>query len=129
MNLPTLREDNGTLALLHYSQLLNFIGFLGLIIPLILWSTKKTEIKGMDEHGKNVINFQLSLLIYNLIFFVLFAFSVFMSFFLIGFVFIAILLVLAIPLVILLIIYPIIGGIRAGNGEIYKYPMTIKFIH
>lgn len=128
MNLSTLKEDNSTLSLLHYSQLLNFIGPFGLIVPIILWSTKKNEIKGMDEHGKHVINYQLSLLLYSTIFFILFFFSIVLTFFLIGFIFIAILIVIAIPLSILLIVYPIIGGISAGNGVFYKYPMTIKFI-
>jgi uncharacterized Tic20 family protein len=123
-----LKEDNSTLALLHYSQLLNFFGFFGLIIPLILWSSKKNEIKNMDEHGKHVLNFQLSLLLYSFILAFLFLISFILMFILIGFILIAILSLIAIPLGILFIIYPIIGGIAASKGEFYKYPFTIKFI-
>ena len=124
----TLKEDNSTLALLHYSQLLNFFGFFGIIIPVILWSTKKTEIKGMDEHGKHVINYQLSMLLYGVIYAMLFFISILLTFIFIGFVFIIILSIIGIPLALLLIVYPIIGGIAASKGEFYKYPLTIKFI-
>ncbi|QWX84508.1 DUF4870 domain-containing protein [Cellulophaga sp. HaHaR_3_176] len=124
----SLKYDDSTLALLHYSQLLNFIGFLGIIIPVILWSTKKKEIQGMDEHGKHVINYQLSMLLYVIIYFILFFLSMILTLVLIGYVFIIILCLIGIPLALLLIVYPIIGGIAASKGTLYKYPLTIKFI-
>ncbi|MBA6316050.1 DUF4870 domain-containing protein [Cellulophaga baltica] len=124
----TLKEDHSTLALLHYCQLLNFFGFFGIIIPVVLWSTKKNEIKGMDEHGKHVINYQLSMLLYGVIYAMLFVISILLTFVFIGFVFIIILSILGIPLALLLIVYPIIGGIAASKGEFYNYPLTIKFI-
>ncbi len=57
----TLSEDKGYLAALNLSSL-GFIMFplLGVILPLILWITKKDKIKGINEAGKNVINFQIS---------------------------------------------------------------------
>ena len=64
----TLREDRQTLMLTHLSQLLDLItGFGGFIVPLVVWLTKKDEIYGMDEHGKSIINFQLSMFLYALI--------------------------------------------------------------
>ncbi len=123
-----LVEDNSTLALLHYSQLLNFFGFFGLIIPLLLWTTKKNKIENMDEHGKHVINFQLSLLLYSFIFSTLLFVSFLLMVILIGFVLITILCILAISMGILLIIYPILDGIAVSKGEFYKYPLTINFI-
>jgi len=125
----TLKEDNSTLALLHYSQLLNLFGFFGIVVPVILWATKKQEIQGMDEHGKHVINYQLSMLLYGAIFAILFFVSIILTFLLIGFIFLIILCIIGIPLALLLIIYPIIGGIAASKGEFYKYPLTIKFIN
>ncbi|MBU2998185.1 DUF4870 domain-containing protein [Cellulophaga baltica] len=128
MNDDFLKEDNSTLALVHYSQLLNFFGFFGLIVPLILWTTKKEEIKGMDAHGKHILNYQLSLLLYSFIFGFLFFISFILMFVLIGFIIMGILSLVAIPLAILLIIYPILGGVSASKGEFYKYPLTINFI-
>ena len=57
----TINEDNGFLAALNLSSL-GFILFplLGIIIPLILWISKKDKIKNINKTGKCVLNFQLS---------------------------------------------------------------------
>jgi uncharacterized Tic20 family protein len=57
----TVNEDNGFLTALNLSSL-GFILFplLGIIIPLILWISKKDKIKNINKTGKSVINFQLS---------------------------------------------------------------------
>lgn len=73
------KENRQMLLVLHLSQLLNIIsGFGGLIVPLILWQVKKDEIINIDEQGKQIVNFQLSMLIYAVI-------SVVLFFILIGF--------------------------------------------
>ena len=60
-----MREDNQLLVITHLSQLVTLItGFGSLLIPLILWLTQKEKVYQMDTHGKNIINFQLSLIIY-----------------------------------------------------------------
>ncbi len=111
-----LREDKQQLVILHLSQLLDYVtGFGGLIVPLILWLVQKDKIYGMDEHGKMVVNFQLSLLLYAIISSVLI---------LIG---IGILMLIAIG--ILGLIIPIINAVRANNGQEPSYPLTIRFIN
>ncbi len=57
----TINEDNGFLTALNLSSL-GFILFplLGIIIPLILWISKKDKIKNINKIGKSIINFQLS---------------------------------------------------------------------
>ncbi|MCK5677971.1 MAG: DUF4870 domain-containing protein, partial [Flavobacteriaceae bacterium] len=63
-----MREDRQTLMLTHLSQLLDLVtGFGGFIVPLIIWIMKKDEIYDMDEHGKSILNFQLSMFIYAII--------------------------------------------------------------
>jgi len=126
--MQSFREDYSAISLMHYSQLLNFIGPFGLIIPLVLWSSKKLEIKDMDIHGKNVINFQISLLIYIIVFFLLLFVSFILALVLIGFIFMFLLSIVGIALFLLTIVPPILGGLAASRGEIYKYPMSIKFI-
>ena len=110
-----MKVDKQLISVTHFSQLLSYItGFGGLIVPLIIWSLKKDEIHELDEHGKRIINFQLSLIIYVII-------SVIFSFILIG----------IIPLIILGIlgfIFPIINGIKASNGQQPHYPLSINFI-
>ena len=54
-------EDNNVLLLLNLSQL-GFIAFplLGILIPLIIWTSKKDKIKDADQVGKSILNFQIS---------------------------------------------------------------------
>jgi hypothetical protein len=101
--------------LLHFSLLAGFVvPFAGLIVPIIIWQLKKTEFPEIDAHGKVVVNWMISLIIYGAVCFLL-------SFILIG-----------IPLLIVLgalaVIFPIIGGIKANNGELWKYPLSIPFL-
>ncbi len=122
-----LQEDYSSISLMHYSQLLNFLGPLGIIIPIVLWSSKKEHIKEMDIHGKAVINFQISLLLYSLIFFILLFISAFLTFFFIGFLLMPLLFVVGLVLILLIIIPPILGGLAASNKRFYKYPLSITF--
>lgn len=100
---------------IHLSQYAGWIiPFAGLLLPIILWQTKKNEMPDIDEHGRNVANWLISSILYLLVF-------GFLSFLLIGLPF---LLVVGL----LLLIYPIIGGIKANNGEVWKYPGAIPFL-
>ena len=111
-----MRNDNQLIVITHLSQLLDFItGFGGFIIPLILWLTNKEKVYTMDEHGKSIINFQLSMLIYAII-----------SIPLILALGLGILLLIGIGLICL--IFPIINAIKASNGETPHYPLSINFI-
>jgi uncharacterized protein len=100
---------------LHLSQLAGYIiPLLGLIAPIVIWQIKKEEYPILDVHGKVVVNWIISELIYAAIGFVL-------MFVVIGIPILAVLGVLA-------IVFPIIGGIKANNGELWHYPMTINII-
>lgn len=111
-----MREDKSFLMLIHLSQLITLVvGFGSLILPLILWATNKEKVYQLDEHGKEIINFQLSILIYSLISIPLI--------FLFG---LGILILIVIGLI--SIIYPIINAIKASNGEPIDYPFSLRFI-
>lgn len=70
----------------------------------------------MDEQGKEVVNFQISILIYA-------AVSALLILVLIGFFLLAV-------VALINIIFPIIYGLRAKDGEeIIRYPLTIRFIN
>ncbi|WP_116524137.1 DUF4870 domain-containing protein [Seonamhaeicola aphaedonensis] len=111
-----MRKDNQLIVLTHLSQLISLvIGFGSLIVPLILWATQKEKVYQMDEHGKNIINFQLSLLVYFIIcipLILLFGLGI------LGFI----------VLGIVSFVFPIINAIKANNGEVPKYPLTFNFI-
>jgi len=117
VNRTLKREDKSLLIITHLSQLLYYItGFGGLIVPLILWLTQKDKVIGMDEHGKSIVNFQLTLLLLTIL-------SI-PAIFLLGLGIISL-----IFLAIIGFILPIINAIRANNGESPSYFMTIKFIN
>lgn len=47
---------------LHFSILAGFLFPLaGLVAPIVIWQLKKTELPGIDVHGKVVVNWILSL--------------------------------------------------------------------
>lgn len=111
-----MRQDNQLIVIAHLSQLVTLVtGFGSLIIPLILWVTQKDKVYQMDEHGKNIINFQLSLIVYCIICVPL------IFLFCLGYLGL-------IALGILSIVYPIINAIKASNGEIPTYPLSLNFI-
>ena len=103
-------------AFCHASALLGvFIHFPGhLLPPLLIWLLKRDESPELDAHGKEAVNFQISMLIYN-------AIAAIFCLVLIGFVFLAILWVLN-------AVFVIIAAIQASDGKFYRYPMTIRFI-
>lgn len=128
-----------------------FIPLGNFIFPVIIWSIKKQESKFVDYNGKQIINFQLSLLVYSLLLIIIAiplllytvfsgidfnsidAFNNMESQFTTGKIsgIAAIAIIAAILLVTLkvieffLIIY---ASVKNSNGENYNYPFTIKFI-
>ena len=101
--------------IMHLSQLANLILFpIGIVIPIVIWQTQKDKIPALDAHGKMVTNFMISMTIY------LFA-SLILMFVLIGFLLLPVLGIIG-------IVFPIIGGIKANNGELWEYPLAIKFL-
>jgi len=108
--------------LCHLSALAGFVIPFGHILgPLIVWQIKKNEFPSVDIHGKAALNFQITVTI--AVFVGGFAAAI-LAFIGIGF--------LLFPLVMLLglagLILAIIAGIKASNGEEYKYPCTIEFV-
>ncbi|MHA3044892.1 DUF4870 domain-containing protein [Riemerella anatipestifer] len=114
LNFSQMKEDKDMLFLLHLSQLFNLItGFGGLIAPILIWAFKKDEIQGINEQGKEVINFQITMFLGILV-------SIPLCFILIGFLFISI-------IALLMIIVPIIQAIKSKDNQSVRYPLTIRF--
>ncbi len=90
------------------------IPFGNIIGPLVIWQIKKDQLPGLDVHGRNATNWIISSLIYGVISGIL------------------ILVVIGIPMLIALmacgIAFPIIAAVKANNGEVWKYPLTIEFV-
>jgi len=72
------QEDKGQLNLLNLSALTLLINpFLGTIIPLALWITKRDKIEHVDETGKKLLNFQITMLILASLAIILFVVTIF----------------------------------------------------
>ena len=109
--------EKQTGLLLHLSQLANIvIPPAGIIAPIVIWQVNKDKMPALDAHGKMVTNWIISSVIYWAISFVL------LFVFFLG-------LIPMLGLVIAGIAFPIIGALKANNnGELWEYPLTIKFL-
>jgi len=111
-----LTADEKQMAMFcHLSAFAGLIIPFGTIIgPLIIWLMKKDQSEYIDYHGKEVLNFQITMAI-------AFVISFLLMFILIGFFLLA-------GLAIFELIVIIIGGIKANDGVRYQYPFSIRFI-
>ena len=114
---PTLSDEAcKTASLVHLSALIgllgNGIGFL--LGPLVVWMLKRDTDPFIDEHGKEAVNFQLTMFITAIV-------SAVLIVVLVGFLLLAL-------VGIAMVVFPIIAAMKARNGEMYHYPATIRFI-
>lgn len=101
--------------LIHFSVFAGYaVPIAGLIVPIVLWQIKKDEMPSVDGHGKMVLNFVLSTMLYGIV-------CIPLTFVLIG---IPLLIALSIAAVVL----PIIGGVKANDGILWQYPLIINFV-
>ena len=139
-------------ALIHLSTFLKYVfPFANFFAPLLLWTFNK-EKPFIDNHGKQAINFQFSLLLYTVLliliclpFIIIFATDFISLMELIdhssrdiriseiknitGYVVLFCLLgLLLFSLFIFELITVITATVKASNGELYKYPLSIPFI-
>jgi hypothetical protein len=109
--------------LCHLSALAGFIGVpLGNVLgPLIVWQIKKNEFPSVDVHGKAALNFQITILIAGLVTGAAFFVGVLIC---VGWLLLPALILIGLAA----LIFPIIAGIKANNGEDYKYPFSLELI-
>ncbi|WP_337884805.1 DUF4870 domain-containing protein [Fischerella thermalis] len=119
----------------HLSALGGFIiPFGSVLIPLIIWLTQKEKHPFIDEQGKESVNFQLSLIIYVLVFVIFlqiltpfllallprdyssFSFAVFTPY------------LFSMAVMLFQLIMAIIAGVRAYNGQSYRYPFNLRLL-
>jgi len=101
-------SDRNMAVLGHLGSLL-----ISFVAPLVLMLTKGKESAFVHAHAVNSLNFQVSLLIYVLVAYVL-------TIILIGFLVYILLFAIA-------IIFPILAAVKASNGESFNYPLAIRF--
>jgi len=99
------------------AHLLSFVAaylFLGFVAPLIVLLVFGPRSAFVRANAVESLNFNLSWLLYGIV-------AVILAIVLIGFV---ILIVLGIAYLVLVIV----ASVKANNGEVYRYPATIRFV-
>ena len=112
------QDKEKVLAVISHLGGLVVICFLPIIIPFCVWIFKGAESTFVNQQSKEALNFQLSLIIYEvacgILFFTIIA---------IPFVYIAMTV-----FVITNVICSIIGAVKTSRGITYKYPMNLRLI-
>ena len=100
-------------ALMHLSQLLWWTGA-GIIAPIVLWILGREQSTEIDKHGKVIINWMLSAMIFGAVFYLL-------TFLFVGW--------LLLPIHgLLTLVFPILGTIKALNKQVWEYPLSFEFL-
>ena len=97
----------------HLSAFVSFVGIPSLIGPLAVWLLQRDD-PYVDYHAKEALNFNISFLIYGIV-------SAVLIIFLIG-------LILLPAVLITWFVLVIVAAVKAGAGERYRYPLTIRFV-
>jgi uncharacterized Tic20 family protein len=98
----------------HLSALSGFVIPFGNVIgPLVIWQMKK-DMPFVVDQGKEALNFQITVIIAVFV-------CILLSFIVIG--------MLLLPVVgIGALVLTVIAGIKANNGEAYRYPFALRLI-
>ncbi|RUO39887.1 hypothetical protein CWE15_09045 [Aliidiomarina taiwanensis] len=99
--------------LMHLSLLIGLVlPIVGLIVPLILWLTKKDN-NYIDQNGRIIVNWLISYAIYAFVSMLL------------------ILIIIGAPMLVALavchVVFAIMGALKAKDGILWHYPLSIKF--
>ena len=113
VNSTSKNSDNTMPIVTHLMGLLvYFVGPFAFIGPLVVMLSSEDKI--VRNHARVALNWQLSLLIYSFI-------SAILILLIIGFL-------LLFALTVLNLIFVIVGTIKASEGNIWEYPLTIPFL-
>ena len=101
--------------LIHLSMYAGYVVPLaGIVVPVTLWLMKRSESRNIDEHGRSVLNLNLSLLLYALL-------ALPLCFLGVGYV-------LMIAIGFCALVFPLVGAVRAHAGETFEYPGVVQFL-
>lgn len=114
---PGVRPEDKSLAMLCH-LLGIFTGFIG---PLIVWLVKKDQSAFIAHHGRESLNFQLTVMLVML--------CLTSATFILMFVVVGIVLVPVLFLVpILALVAEIMAAVAAQNGEWHRYPCCLRMV-
>ncbi|MDR8018192.1 DUF4870 domain-containing protein [Nesterenkonia aerolata] len=88
--------------------------FLSWLVPLVLWLVFRQRSRMLDDHGKEALNFQITL-------FIAYVVGMITTFILIGFLILFLAWLLS-------IIFSIMAAVAAYDRRPFRYPISIRFI-
>lgn len=104
----------GLCTILHLSAIAGyFVPFANFVIPMVIWILKKYEAPDIDRCGREVLNFNVTMLI-------AFAVSWLLMFVLVGFLLFPVLWIYG-------LVVTIIAAVRTNDGQHYRYPLCLRF--
>ena len=103
-------QDEKTMALL--AHVLSLV--VGIIAPLVIYFIKKDESAYVAAQAKESLNFQISILIYAIV-------AIPLCFILVGFLILG-------AVAIGSLVFVIMATIKASEGKMFRYPLTIRLI-
>lgn len=115
------RDDSNAWALAaHLSALLSLVIGFPFVGPLVVYLVKKDD-PFVRRHAAEALNFNLSVMLYAI---VLGLATLVLIFFVVGLALIPVLLLLAL----LWLVFICVAAVKAGQGEDYRYPLTIRLV-
>lgn len=115
--LDVSRKERGWAVGCHLVGLIGVVWPLpavGLIATLLFWLICRGAGVFIERHGREAVNFQLSMLIYATV-------CVLLSLAGVG-------VVLLLPLAVFQVVCVVIAGVKASDGAAFRYPVSIRFI-
>lgn len=91
--------------------------FVPLLVALIVWQATKSDGPFVDDHGREAVNFQISLVVLTL------------ALVLLAIPTCGVGALLLIPLQVVNIVALILAAVQAGRGNYYRYPLCFRFLH
>ncbi len=114
---PSVTSDVRTYALLmHLTPLLGLVlPVVSVAAPVIMWQVRRTSSPFIDDHGREAVNFHISLMVYALA-------GIPLS------VFCGVGVGVWVAAGILAVFGMVMASIAAHNGEYYRYPMCLRWV-
>jgi uncharacterized Tic20 family protein len=135
---PWNMDTNSFCMLMHLSQFASSVFPLaGIIMPIVMWQQFKKDSSVIHENGKQIMNFMLTTFLVGIVF-TLGIVAVVMTLFnntstdqreaAFSAMGIVTILLFAAGFSIAYVVFIILAAIKAYNGQVGKYPLTIRFI-
>lgn len=123
----SIKEDKRYLTFLNLSALtFLFFPLLGILIPFILWTSRKGKIKNINKLGKDLINFEITWTL--LLFFIPFLWFLIAKIGLLENLTLSIIFIIVGVMYLINLIFILLNTLRISNENDINYYLKIKFL-